>query len=259
MLGPLVAAGLVDVAAHLYPTLLALAATGTAATLAALLLAAAAQSDVEAVRTAVAASAAARAVSLVALLVPGHKAVAAVRTALGGSDAAAGGLDAAYPELAALEGLRQQVIAAARSDPAEPAPLAAAVEAALAILPTEGPAAGELARGLVTEAVVLALEEGDAALVARVVPALAAAVARAAGGAVAAGVSALNAAQLAVAAKEAEGIPEDSALAAFKALFDGAVVTKEALAAWVAGGEGVAEPAGRSAALAQAQTWVAAL
>ena len=64
--------------------------------------------------------------------------------------------------------------------------------------------------------------------------------------------------RLVVAAKEAEGIPEGSALAAFKALSAADVATagKESLQAWV---EGSSEPAGRAAALEQTKAWIAGL
>ena len=249
MLGPLVAAGLVDIA-QLYRSLQQLASTGTAAELASLLLAAAAKGENEAAQASSRAAAESRAISLVSLIVPGHKAISSVRAALGSV------LDALYPELAALEGLRSLVVEAARSDPPASEALAAAVATALAALPASGLAASEFARGLVSEGVALALDEGDAALLSRLAPALAATAARAGNG-----VLALNAAQVVIAAKEAEGVPEGSVLAAFKALAasDGAAVGKDALLAWVAGGAGVAEPVGRETALEQTRVWVASL
>jgi hypothetical protein len=272
ILAPLVAQGHLDVVDHLLPALQLLAVTGTAALLAAILLTAAASSSADAARArALRITSEPRLVSLVALAVPGNTAFKAVRTALRGGKPATeseGTLDVAFPELAALEALRSAVASAVRSEEATDADgLLSAYRAS----PDSVRASPEFVRGIAADAVQVALEEGDAALISRVLALLSAASSGAASGpagAVATGVRILNSAQVVCAAKESEGIPPDSVLAAFKALYgdgSGAVVSKSAVEAWAAGSSDsyvsspAVEPAGRAAALDATRAWISSL
>jgi hypothetical protein len=269
ILGPLVAQGHLDIVDHMLSSLLMLAGTGSAAMLAALLLAAAISGGIDSARDRALLIVKEQRCSLVALALPGRSTAKALRAALRGKGEgaeAAGGvaLDAAFPELAALESLRPLVSAAVRGEDGSVDAAVAAVRA----LPAAARATPELARGIAADALEVALdEEGDGALLARAVPVLVAAGAEVAAGEITTGVRILNAVQVVCAAKENDGIPADSVLVAYKALYGSGngAVGKGAIDAWLAGvsdaycASPVAEPVGRESALTVVRDWILAL
>jgi hypothetical protein len=266
VLAPLVAAGTVPVT-DLYAALQSAAGAGslgapTALALAALLAAAVgAQGPAKAPTLE---AAAAGSLSIVRLFAaPSRMAVKKVRDVLraGGAE-----LEAAFPELAALEDVVADVAEAATT-PASANPAGQdELKARFAALPAAVTAGPAFARAIAAAAVHAALEDAgpEAAAAADGVTRLGEvlkALAASAGGSEAVGLELANGVQVAVVASvhaSGEGAEAEAACvaSAFKALHEAAGVPAAAFKAWAAGG---AEPFGRESALAGAKAWAAGL